>query len=129
MSESDSMAKILVVDDSRLSRAIVGNTLRDAGHEVLEGADGEQGLALLLTDMFDLVVSDILMPKCDGITMLRQMRENGNSTPVLICSADIQQSSREMCESLGIADFLGKPIKADKLLSSVTKTLGQESIR
>jgi two-component system chemotaxis response regulator CheY len=122
------MAKILIVDDSRLSRAIVGNTLRDAGHEVTEGADGLEGLAHLAAATFDLVVSDILMPKCDGIAMLRQMRESGNHTPVIVCSADIQDSSREAAEALGILQFLGKPIKAEKLLSAVTAALATQEL-
>jgi len=117
------MAKILIVDDSRLSRAIVGNALRDAGHDVLEAADGNEGLALLAVDSFDLVVSDLLMPKCDGVSMLQQVRGSGNQVPVIICSADIQDSSRQMCESLGISEFLGKPIRAEKLLALVNKTL------
>lgn len=117
------MAKVLIVDDSRLSRAIVGNALRDAGHDVLEAANGNEGLALLAVESFDLVISDLLMPQCDGVSMLQQVRGNGNQVPVIICSADIQDSSRKLCESLGISEFLGKPIRAEKLITQVNKAL------
>ncbi|MBL8828690.1 MAG: response regulator [Planctomycetaceae bacterium] len=117
------MAKILLVDDSRLSRAMEGDVLRGAGHEVVEAVNGTQGLERLASESFDLVVSDLLMPGCDGIEMLRQIRASGNSVPVVIGSADIQESTRRICEELGIAGFLHKPVHGVDLLARIQTIL------
>lgn len=121
------MAKILLVDDSRLSRAIEGDALRNSGHEVVEAIHGNQGLERLAVESFDLVISDLLMPECDGIEMLRRLRAAGHTVPVVIGSADIQDSSRRMCEELGIAGFLQKPIQAAQLVNIVEVTLANST--
>ncbi len=125
------MARILLVDDSRLSRAMEGEALRGAGHEVVEAVDGTKGLERLAAESFDLVVSDLLMPACDGIEMLRQVRTAGNPIPVIISSADIQESTRRICEDLGISGFLNKPVHARKLIECVENTLavGVEAVK
>lgn len=117
------MARILLVDDSRLSRSMEGDALRAAGHDVTEAVNGADGLDKFAAGEFELIVSDVLMPVCDGLQMLQQLRGAGHTLPVIMCSADIQDSTRGMCESLGIAAFLNKPVKADRLQLAVSQTL------
>jgi CheY-like chemotaxis protein len=117
------MAKILLVDDSRLSRAMEGDVLRAAGHDVTEAGNGLQGLAALANDTFDLVLSDLLMPQCDGIEMLRQIRAAGNQVPVVIGSADIQESTHRICHEMGISGFLQKPVHGKDLIAKVNEVL------
>lgn len=118
------MARVLVIDDSRFSRKRVVEVVRDAGHEVAEAGDGQQGLTLLHQQSFDCVISDNLMPVMEGIEMLRILRSEGNDIPVIMCSADVQESTRSTCESLGIVGFLGKPFKIEELASLLDQACG-----
>ncbi len=117
------MAKILLIDDSRLSRAMARTPLSSAGYEVIEADNGENGLLTVAEQTPDCVVLDMLMPIMDGPEFLRRLRESGSSVPVIVASADIQETSRAMVEELGISGFLGKPVKAKELLSVVEAVL------
>ncbi|MCA8989930.1 MAG: response regulator, partial [Planctomycetaceae bacterium] len=96
------MARILCIDDSKFSRSRVTTPLKAAGHEILEAADGVEGFEQFETCSPDLIVSDLLMPNRDGIEQLRMIRATGSKVPVIIASADIQESTRQTCEELGI---------------------------
>jgi len=119
------MATILLVDDSRLSRRMAADAIVAAGHDVIEASDGEQGLAMLREHNPDCVVLDLLMPCLDGHGFLRQARQSGCTTPIIVQTADIQDGSRAECEALGIAGFLNKPVKREALLNCVTHALLQ----
>lgn len=123
LSAEAQMARILLVDDSRLSRCMEGDALRAAGHEVTDAVNGAQGYELLQSGDFDLIVSDLLMPVCDGVEMLKKIRAVGNPTKIIICSADIQESTQRVCNELGISGFLNKPVKITQLVECVDKTL------
>ncbi len=120
------MANVLVVDDSKFSRKRVVEAVVSAGHAVVEAADGQEGLDLIDANSFDCVVSDNLMPVMEGIEMLRILRENGNTVPVILCTADVQQSTRTACEELGIVGFLGKPFKQEELVGLLSLACGTE---
>lgn len=119
------MATILVVDDSKLSRSISAKALSEAGHTVLEAADGEEGLAIFLQQRPDCVVTDLLMPVLDGHAMLGQIRLASPEVPVIVLTADIQSSTRSMCQQLGIDAFINKPIHADTLRRCVQQALSR----
>ena len=119
------MATILVVDDSRLSRGILADVLKDAGYDVIEAVDGKQALAVYEARRPDCVVSDLLMPVMGGREFLRRLRESGADVPVIIASADIQQASCSECEALGISGFLNKPVSSQQLVESVSLALSQ----
>lgn len=78
--------KILIVEDEPRLVEVLSDQLKDAGFSVLIARDGEQGLAAALEHKPDLVLLDLLLPKVEGITMLKQLRsrENGKNTPVMI---------------------------------------------
>jgi CheY-like chemotaxis protein len=109
------MAKVLVIDDSKFSRNRTTAALKEAGHEVIEVGDGEQGLRAATESAPDCVVLDMLMPVMDGPEVLRRLREGGSRLPVVMLTADIQASSRALCEELGVSGFLNKPLRADEL--------------
>ncbi len=125
------MANVLVVDDSRFSRKRVVQAVTSAGHAVIEAEDGQQGLEAIDAFSFDCVVTDNLMPVMEGMEMLRILREKGNQIPIIVCSADVQESTRTTCEELGIVGFLGKPFKqedlADLLCQAAEATLVPEA--
>jgi two-component system chemotaxis response regulator CheY len=117
------MSKVLVIDDSKFSRHRAVDALRHAGHEVVEASDGEMGIAVLGTESPDCVVLDMLMPVLDGIGFLRRIRDQGMRLPVIVVTADIQQSTRNLCEGLGVSAFLHKPARGEEVCGVVDKAL------
>lgn len=103
------MANVLVIDDSKFQCKIISSMLEDAGHTPKIADDGLHGIKLLETGEFNAVTLDLLMPDPDGFKTLQMIRESGNDIPVIIISADIQESSKERCIELGASAFLNKP--------------------
>ena len=117
------MAKILLIDDSRLSRAMASEALVSAGHVVVGVEDGRQGLAAYEEHRPDCIVLDLLMPQMDGYEFLRQLRNGGAAIPVIVATADIQETSRALCKELGVSGFLNKPAKGNELVACVETAL------
>ena len=117
-------AKILIVDDSSMSRRIVRGFLESAGHEVTEAADGETALNRYSVEKPDLVLLDLVMSGMSGLEVLQKLRQNDSEAKVIIATADVQMSTREMVAQAGSRGFLNKPIRKDELLSAVNSGLG-----
>lgn len=124
------MAKILIVDDSGMSRRTMRKILESAGHEVIEAEEGIIALELYFLDKPDLVLLDLTMSGMYGIDVLNKLREMDQDARVIIASADIQDSTREMIDAGGAKDFISKPFLNDKVLSVVNRVLagGRECI-
>jgi two-component system chemotaxis response regulator CheY len=117
------MAKILVVDDSGMSRRTLRKILEPAGHEVIEAKEGIVALELYFLERPDLVLLDLTMTGMYGIDVLNKLREMDPQARVIIASADIQSSTREMVDAGGASAFINKPFTSDKVLSAVSKSL------
>jgi CheY-like chemotaxis protein len=117
------MAKILVVDDSKFSRVRAAQVLRGAGHDVFEASDGAAGLEGVAAHDPDCVLLDMLMPVLDGLEFLTRLRAGGSRLPVIVLTADIQQSTRELCANLGVSGFLQKPALGEDICRSVEEAL------
>lgn len=117
------MAKVLVTEDSGFSRRMICKMLRDLGHEPVEAEGGARGLELIASGAFDLMFLDLLMPAPDGLEVLRLLKERGNRVPVVVCSADVQETSRQMVAALGALGFLRKPPKPAEIREWVDKAL------
>ena len=115
--------KILVVDDSKFSRKRVTSVVSELDCELIQGSDGEEGFSLFEQEQPDLVISDLLMPNVDGISLLKMIRGTDSQVPVIIVSADIQESSRTICRELGIVTFLNKPFKPEQLREAINNAL------
>ena len=122
------MARVLVIDDSRFSRNMTARILREAGHEVVEASDGESGLAAVHEHAPDCVVLDLLMPILDGPGFLNRLRGAGSVLPVVVASADIQTSTRLLCEGLGISGFVNKPARAEELCPCIERAIKGSSV-
>src|SRR4051812_16716938 len=107
------MAKILVVDDSGLSRRISRNILETAGHAVVEAEDGILALERYFLEKPDLVLLDITMKGMSGIEVLKKLREMDPGARVVIATADIQQSTRTMTREGGALGFVTKPFNME----------------
>jgi len=117
------MAKILIVDDSGLSRRTLRAILEEGGHEVTEAKDGLSALERFSLERPSLVLLDLTMEGIHGFEVLENLREIDSEAKVIVASADIQKSTREMAAARGGQGFIGKPFKADKVLQTVDSVL------
>lgn len=120
------MANVLAVDDSASLRQMVAYTLKSAGHNVTEAADGQQGLTAAKTAQFDLVVTDVNMPVMDGISMIRELRKlpNYRGTPLLMLTTESGNDKKSEGKSAGATGWIVKPFNPDKLLGVIKRVLG-----
>jgi two-component system chemotaxis response regulator CheY len=117
------MAKILVVDDSALSRRVSRRILESAGHAVADVADGMAALERYSLDKPDLVLLDVTMAEMDGLEVLSQLRVMDPAARVVMATADVQTSTRTMAEAGGAAGFVVKPLTAEAVLRAVEAAL------
>jgi two-component system chemotaxis response regulator CheY len=116
--------KILIVDDSSLSRRTLRRILESAGHEVIEATDGMTALEMYFLEKPSLVMLDLVMKGMYGNEVLVKLREMDADAQVVIASADIQSSTRTMVADAGARDFVNKPFVAEEVLAAVNAVLG-----
>jgi two-component system chemotaxis response regulator CheY len=116
---------ILVVDDSVTIRQMVSFTLKEAGFSVVEASDGQEALERLSSQRMDVILTDLNMPRLDGIGLIRALRGRPASkyTPVLMLTTESQESKRQEGRSAGATAWLVKPFHPDKLLQVIAKVL------
>ena len=119
--------KIMVVDDSAMSRRSLRRILESDNYEVIEADDGMAALEKYFLEKPDLVMLDMLMKGMYGLEVLSKLREMDKDVRVVIVSADIQNSTREMAKEAGALDFLNKPFAAESVLNIVTRILSEET--
>jgi two-component system chemotaxis response regulator CheY len=117
------MAKILVVDDSGMSRRTLRKILEPAGHQVTEAEEGIVALERYFLDKPDIVFLDLTMKGMYGLDVLMRLRELDPQARVIVASADIQSSTREMAEAGGASAFITKPFVSGQVLSTVQRVL------
>ena len=120
------MARILAVDDSASMRQMVSFTLKGAGHEVVEAADGVQALSLAKSDNFALVITDVNMPNMDGITLTKELRAlpSYRFVPILTLTTESSADKKMAGKQAGATGWLIKPFNPDQLLATIKKVLG-----
>lgn len=112
---------VITVDDASTIRRMISFTLRSAGHEVIEAADGMEALNQLKVRGVDLVISDINMPRMDGIELTRQLRalDRHKSTPILLLTTESDPAMKAKGKLAGATGWLVKPFQQDQLLGVV----------
>ncbi len=121
------MAKtILAVDDSRSILQMVALTLKGAGYQVVEASDGQAALELATRQSFSMILTDLNMPRMDGITLIRQLRANPKYrfTPMLMLTTEAGDAFKAKGKAAGATGWLVKPFDPAKLLGVVKKVLG-----
>jgi len=117
------MSKVMVVDDAQADLKMMESILRTAGHEVVSYADGEGLEDKLATELPDVLLLDIVMPKRNGYEILRRLKkdERTRHTPVVLVTGRNQDSDRIWGKRQGADEYLTKPFTGAELLTVVTR--------
>lgn len=119
------MANILIVDDSASMRQMVAFTLKAAGHQVTDAADGAQGLTKAKSSQFDLVISDVNMPNRNGLELTADLRAlpNYKFIPILLLTTESSGDKKMAGKTAGATGWIVKPFNPDTLNQTVNKVL------
>ena len=124
-----SYAHILIIDDEARIRSSLAGILTDEGYEISMAADGEAGLDKIQSDPPpDLVLSDIWMPKLDGLELLKKIREADLDVPVIMISGHGNIETAVKAIKMGAFDFLEKPLSLEKTVLIVKHALDQRRL-
>jgi len=116
-------AKILIVDDEANTLASLARAFRLAGHEAVVSDNAARALELALAQPFDLILSDVVMPRRDGLALLEDLKTAGVAAPVVMMSGQAHIEMAVRATRLGALDFLEKPLSTEKLLVTVENAL------
>jgi two-component system, chemotaxis family, chemotaxis protein CheY len=116
-------SRVLVVDDSALSRRTLRQMLESAGYEVAEAEDGIGALERYFLEKPDVVLLDLVMKGMYGLDVLAKLRELDANVRVVVVSADIQTSSQELAEAAGARAFVNKPFERAEILKALESAL------
>ena len=111
--------KVLIVEDEEILNNIIAKRLKVESMIVDQCYNGEDGLDYITTSSYDVIIMDIMMPKLDGLAVVRQMRGEGNKTPVLFLTAKDSLQDKVDGLNLGADDYLVKPFEFDELIARV----------
>lgn len=115
--------RILLVEDSTSLCEALYTVLQKEGYEVRIANDGEQGCTYAMTNIYDLIILDVMMPKKNGFEMLSEIRAKGLSTPVIMLTALSQEYNKIKGLDLGADDYLPKPFSTAELLARIRALL------
>jgi DNA-binding NtrC family response regulator len=116
-------AHLLIVDDEANTLASLSRAFRLAGHEATVCDNTAKALELARSQHFDLILSDVVMPGKDGLSLLEDLKSQGVTTPVVMMSGQAHIAMAVRATRLGALDFLEKPISTDKLLLTTENAL------
>lgn len=116
---------IMIVDDSASLRQVVGIALRGAGYDVLEACDGQDALGKLTGQKVHLIVSDVNMPRMDGISLIKAVKAmpNYKFTPIMMLTTESEQNKKLEGKAAGAKAWLVKPFQPPTLLDAVSKLI------
>ena len=121
--------RILVVDDEVKMRRVLEMSLRNMGYEVSQAADGAEAMACFDEAPFDLVMTDLNMPRMDGMQLLRSLRERGEEVPVIVLTAFGSIETAVEAMKLGAADYIIRPFEMDTVELAVTRALAMGTMQ
>lgn len=121
--------RIIVVEDEPAIRRGVSDALRVSGYEVVEATDGVRGLAEAISPNSDLILLDLMLPRKDGLEVLRELRKVRPSVPVIILTARGSEDDRVRGLQMGADDYVVKPFSARELLARVEAVLRRAPVQ
>src|SRR5213595_1367042 len=123
------MAKILVVDDQEMMRDSLAATLAREGHEIVAAGDGVAAVSRLSAAKFDLLISDLKMPKMTGIELLGEAKKLRPEMPVVLMTAFATVQTAVEAMKLGAYDYIQKPFDGDEIKILIDRTLEHNRLR
>ncbi|MEI6126451.1 MAG: response regulator transcription factor [Pseudomonadota bacterium] len=111
--------RILVIEDERKISAFIKRGLKEEGHAVDVGYDGEEGYHLIGENDYDLIILDLMLPKLDGITLCKQIRADGIQTPIIMLTAKSTVQDKVTGLDSGANDYITKPFAFEELLARI----------
>jgi two-component system chemotaxis response regulator CheY len=119
------MHSILAVDDSASMRQMVSFTLKSAGYNVVEAVDGQDAFEKAQGRSFDLVLTDQNMPRMDGLSLTRKLRETAQfkTTPILMLTTESSDQMKQAGRAAGATGWLVKPFDPNKLIEVIQKVI------
>lgn len=117
---------VLSVDDSASVRQMVKLTLSGAGYEVIQAADGAEGLAKARSTPVDMVVTDLNMPNMNGLTLIRELRKlpSCKGVPILFLTTESDDALKKEAKAAGATGWITKPFQQEQLVAVVRRVLG-----
>ena len=117
---------ILAIDDSSTIRQLLHHCLSTAGMQVTTAENGEEGVAIFERGMFDVVITDLYMPKLDGIGVIERLRAGAlnRRVPILVLTTDSDRDIRHRAQSAGATGWIVKPFEQQGLVSSIRRVTG-----
>jgi two-component system chemotaxis response regulator CheY len=116
---------IMIIDDSVSLRQVVAIALADAGYEVIEASDGQDAVEKLTGQKVHLMICDVNMPRMDGITFLKTIRQNSSYkfTPIIMLTTEAGEEKKKEGQAAGARAWVVKPFKPEQLLVAVSKLI------
>lgn len=123
------MPKILLIEDDAVVRTLILRLLQAEGFETLSAVDGAQGIEYARTQRPDLIICDVMMPECDGFSVIGQLCQNPETAgiPFIFLTAKADKSDRRQGMNLGADDYLTKPFKRQELLNAIAARLNRQT--
>lgn len=118
------MATILIADDSMFQRFMHAKVAKALGFQVVEAKDGNECLQLMRSTGPEVLLLDLNMPGRGGLEVLEILRQEQLAVEVLVITADIQETTRQRCEELGVAGFVNKPVDEQHLKAALENLAG-----
>ncbi len=121
------MPYILLIDDDELLRGVLAKALDHAGHQVIQAADGQQGVELARATPVDLVITDLIMPVQEGVETIVKLRRERPDLPIIAISGGVTNSKiyLEIASRIGAKRILAKPFTPQELLAVIAEVLGE----
>ncbi len=123
------MATVLIIDDDAELLDVLAMSLEDAGHDVETASDGITGMGQVLRTEPALIISDVNMPGLDGFSLCKRLRDEGNSTPIILLTSRDNEVDEALGLELGADDYVAKPFSTRVLLARVASLLRREARR
>jgi CheY-like chemotaxis protein len=120
-------ASVLVVEDDHLNRNLICKVLRNEGHQVFEACDGAEALDLLYARHFDLVITDFVMPRLNGLKLVEQLHPLQPRLPIIFITGYLSAISGKAILDDNVAEVIPKPFELDVLRSTVQRLLESTS--
>jgi CheY-like chemotaxis protein len=120
------MARILVVEDDEPLRTMVSKLVRSWGHEVMEAANGEEGITAFIRNPAEVIITDIMMPEKDGLNVIVRLRQDYPGTKIIVMSGGLAHGPGaylELAEQLGADQTLRKPFSKEELRTALAAVI------